>query len=92
MVGTGWLTRASKLEMSSKASARGRRGMIGLICRLVLQCMVTAPGCCAMGFDTSIVAEITAAVTFMQRPEGQMRASYLLCVQPAALCSGVAER
>jgi hypothetical protein len=26
--------------------------------------MVTAPGFCAMGLDTSIVAEIVAAVTF----------------------------
>ena len=35
------------------AVLNGRRGMIGLIRRFVLQYMVTAPDCCAMGWDTN---------------------------------------
>ena len=51
--------------------------MIGLICRFVLQCMVTAPDVSAMGLDTSIVADLTAAVTFMQRTKGSSSMIYL---------------
>jgi hypothetical protein len=32
--------------------------------------MVTAPDVSAMGFDTSIVADLTAAVTFMYGSKG----------------------
>ena len=51
--------------------------MIGLICRFVLQCMVTAPGFCAKVVGTSIVAETVAAVTFMQRTKGSSDMIYL---------------
>ena len=38
--------------------------MIGRMVKIVLQFMVTAPDVAMMGFDTSIVADLTAAVTF----------------------------
>ena len=74
----GWLVRTNKHKMVTSAHTRGRRGMIGLICRFVLQCMVTAPDVSAMGFDTSIVADLTAAVTFMHFSKGQFGSFYLL--------------
>jgi hypothetical protein len=40
--------------------------------------MVTAPGFSTVGLDTSIVADIVAAVTFMQRTKGSSDMIYLL--------------
>ena len=64
--------------MARKAHTCGRRGMIGLVGEFVLQCMVTAPDVSAMGFDTSIVADLTAAVTFMHGAKGRFGSFYLL--------------
>jgi hypothetical protein len=45
--------------------------------------MVTAPDVSAMGLDTSIVADLTAAVIFMHGSKGRFGAFYLSYSQRA---------
>jgi hypothetical protein len=50
--------------------------------------MVTAPDLSTVGLDTSIVADLTAAVTFMHCAKGGFGAFYLSCAYLAGDVSG----
>jgi hypothetical protein len=67
---------SNRLRISKLTNPRGRRGSIGSSVRLVLQCMVTAPGFGNGDVAISIVAEAVGAVIVVWAKNRRARLNY----------------
>jgi hypothetical protein len=79
---TGWNVSSgsvwsNRLRIMMLTSPRGKRGNKGSWVRLVLQCMVTAPGLAYGDVAITIVAEAVGAVRFLFVENSPARPNYL---------------